>query len=36
MQSYDEAEEYFYNDMGWDAENEDVAEFMAIIKKHFL
>lgn len=36
MKSYQEAEEYFYNDMGWDADNEDVADFMAIIKKHFL
>ena len=36
MASYQEAEEYFYNDLGWDPDNEDVADFMAIIKKHFL
>ena len=36
MESFQEAEEYFYNDMGWDPENMDVADFMNIIKKHFL
>ena len=36
MESFQEAEEYFYNDLGWDPENMDVADFMAIIKKHFL
>ena len=36
MQSFDEAEDYFYNDLGWDRESDDVKEFMAIIKNHFL
>ena len=36
MQSFDEAEEYFYEDLGWDRENEDVTDFMEVIKKHFL
>ena len=36
MHSFDEAEEYFYDDMGWDRDNEDVADFMEIIRKHFL
>lgn len=36
MQSYDEAEDYFYGDLGWDRESDDVKEFMAIIKNHFL
>lgn len=35
MSSMDEAEEYFYNDLCWDADNEDVKEFMAIVAKHF-
>lgn len=36
MKSWDEAEEYFYNDLGWNKDNEDVKDFMAIIKNHFL
>lgn len=36
MQSYDEAEDYFYGDLGWDRESDDVKEFMETIKKHFL
>ena len=36
MSSWDEAEDYFYNDLGWDSESDDVKEFMAIIKNHFL
>lgn len=36
MQSYDEAEDYFYGDLGWDRESDDVNEFMETIKKHFL
>lgn len=35
MSGMDEAEEYFYNDLCWDAGNEDVKEFMAIVAKHF-
>lgn len=36
MQSYAEAEDYFFNDLQWDKENPDVEDFMAIIKKHFM
>ena len=36
MHSFDEAEDYFYGDLGWDREADDVKEFMAIIKNHFL
>lgn len=36
MRSFDEAEDYFYGDLGWDRESDDVKEFMAIIKNHFL
>ena len=36
MNSYAEAEEYFYEDLGWDKESEEVIEFMKIIKNHFL
>lgn len=35
MSSLCEAEEYFYHDLEWDAENEEVQEFMAIIANHF-
>ncbi|MCM1138425.1 MAG: hypothetical protein NC221_06785 [Duncaniella sp.] len=35
MGDFDEAEEYFYNDLCWDPGNEDVKEFMEIVKKHF-
>lgn len=36
MHSFDEAEDYFYGDLGWDRESDDVKEFMAIIENHFL
>lgn len=36
MHSFDEAEDYFYGDLGWDHESDDVKEFMAIIENHFL
>lgn len=36
MNSYSEAEEYFYTDLGWDCESEEVKEFMAIVRNHFL
>lgn len=36
MHSFDEAEDYFYGDLGWDRKSDDVKEFMAIIKNHFL
>lgn len=35
MNSFDEAKEYIYDDLGFDAKNEDVVDFMAIISKHF-
>lgn len=35
MESYDEAEEYFISELGWDMENKEVADFMAIIEKYF-
>lgn len=35
MADMDEAEEYFYNDLCWDPEREEVKEFMAIVAKHF-
>ena len=35
LDSYEEAEEYFYGDMGLDPDNEDVAAFMEIIRTYF-
>lgn len=35
MGSFEEAEEYFYDDLCWDAENDDVRHFMEIVAKHF-
>jgi hypothetical protein len=35
MKSFDEAQEYIYEDLGWDRTNEDVADFMTIIANHF-
>lgn len=34
MNSVDEIEDYFYNDLCWDPENEDVVDFMKIITGH--
>lgn len=36
MQSYSEAEDYFYGDLEWDRESIEVQDFMTIIKNHFL
>ena len=36
MKSYEEATEYFYDELGWDPENEVVKEFMAVVKKHYM
>lgn len=36
MKSYDEATDYFYGDLGWDKDNDEVQDFMSIVKKHFL
>ncbi len=35
MRTFDEAEDYFYNDLGWDKSVPEVEEFMDIIKRHF-
>ena len=35
MSSFAEAEEYFYEDLCWDPENEEVRSFMEIVRKHF-
>lgn len=35
MHSADEAEDYLYNDLGWDASQDDVKDFMAVVKSHF-
>ena len=36
MESFSEAEDYFYSDMEWDRESPEVRDFMEIIKQHFL
>lgn len=36
MSGYEEAEDYFYGDLEWDKDSDEVKEFMDIIKKHFL
>ncbi len=36
MNSYEEAEDYILNDLNWDMDNPEVAEFMKIVQKHFL
>ena len=36
MSSYEGAEDYILNDLNWDIENPEVAEFMKIVQKHFL
>lgn len=35
MSSYSEAKDYFLIDLGWDADNEEVVEFMSIIETFF-
>lgn len=35
MRSIDEAEDYFYNELCWDVENEDVKDFMRIVRAYF-
>ncbi|MCH5216039.1 MAG: hypothetical protein J1F10_03785 [Muribaculaceae bacterium] len=35
MHSFDEAEDYFYNDLQWDKTSPEVGDFMKIIEKHF-
>lgn len=35
MSTYEEAEEYFYNDLCWSADNDEVKDFMAVVRNHF-
>lgn len=35
MATIGEAEEYFFEDLEWDKDNDDVKDFMLIIQKHF-
>lgn len=35
MASYEDAEEYFYNDLQWDPENEEVMAFMTKVQEFF-
>ena len=35
MRSYGNAELYFYSQLHWDRDNEDVKDFMAIVRNHF-
>lgn len=35
MTSYQQAVEYLEHNMGWDVKNEDVVDFLSIIKNHF-
>lgn len=34
MSAYAEAEHYFVNDLGWDADSSDAADFLTIIRNH--
>lgn len=36
MSSFAEAEDYFYGDLEWDKDSQEVADFMTIIRNHFL
>ena len=36
MHHPEEAEDYFYTDLGWDPENDDVKDFMRIIRSYML
>lgn len=35
MKSLDEAYDYFLNDLGWDADNEAVSDYLVIVANHF-
>lgn len=35
MSSFEEAEEYFYNDLAWDPDRDEVKEFLGRVKNHF-
>lgn len=36
MENYDEAEDYFLTELGWDEEAEEVTDFLAVIRKYFV
>ena len=36
MRSYGNAELYFFSQLHWDRDNEDVKDFMAIVRNHFM
>lgn len=36
MATFEQAEDYFYGDLGWDSEAHEVNDFMNIIERHFL
>ena len=36
MHSFDEVEEYIYDDLQWDRKNPTVVDFMEIIKTYFI
>lgn len=35
MESVEEAEDYFFNDLQWDAQSDDVADFLTIVHRYF-
>ena len=35
MSSLDEAEDYFYNDLCWEPDNDNVKDFMEIVGRYF-
>ena len=35
MENYEEAEQYFFGELGWNSEDESVVDFMAIISSYF-
>lgn len=36
MDSFEQAQEHFIYHLGWDQDNEDVADFMGLVRRHFL
>ncbi len=35
MDNYDEAEDYFLSELGWDENSDEVTDFLAVIQKYF-
>ena len=35
MSNFEEAEEYFFDDLCWNPESQDVKDFMTVVKNHF-